>query len=257
MSSDAINGTVTRLLYSNDESGWCAVRLNNDERGNFAATGPLLGVREGDELRLTGQLGRAPTLRRAVRGRILCPGRPVDAGRDPQVPRHRSRQGHRPDHGGENRRCLRARQPRDHGPRAPAAARDPRHRPGDPGQGPGLLGETPRDPTDHGLSHRPRHRARRRRQGLRQVRRRRGRCRSRRSLPTRRRRLRRRLPNRRSHRPAHRHPGRLTSTSPGGTALRPFRSLGGRARFPASIATPRSSIGPARDRPDPPRAGAR
>ena len=55
MPSDSINGTVTRVLFSSDESGWCAIRLDNDERGNFAATGPLLGVREGDELRLTGK----------------------------------------------------------------------------------------------------------------------------------------------------------------------------------------------------------
>jgi len=55
MSPESINGTVSRLLYSSDDSGWCAVRLNNDERGAFAATGPLLGVREGDELRLTGR----------------------------------------------------------------------------------------------------------------------------------------------------------------------------------------------------------
>jgi len=55
MSPESINGTVSRLLYSSDESGWCAVRLSNDDRGAFAATGPLLGVREGDELRLTGR----------------------------------------------------------------------------------------------------------------------------------------------------------------------------------------------------------
>jgi exodeoxyribonuclease V alpha subunit len=55
MSTTSLNGTVTRLLYSNDDSGWCAVRLSNDDRGTFAATGPLLGVREGDELRLTGK----------------------------------------------------------------------------------------------------------------------------------------------------------------------------------------------------------
>ncbi len=55
MSITSLNGTVTRLLYSSDDSGWCAVRLSNDDRGAFAATGPLLGVREGDELRLTGK----------------------------------------------------------------------------------------------------------------------------------------------------------------------------------------------------------
>ena len=50
-----VTGTVSRILYSSDDSGWCAIRLTNDERGSFAATGPLLGVREGDELRLTGK----------------------------------------------------------------------------------------------------------------------------------------------------------------------------------------------------------
>jgi exodeoxyribonuclease V alpha subunit len=55
MSSNSIIGTVTRILFANDESGWCALRLASDERGTFAATGPLLGVREGDELRLTGR----------------------------------------------------------------------------------------------------------------------------------------------------------------------------------------------------------
>ena len=55
MPSESVTGTVTRTLYSNEESGWCAIRLSDDERGSFAATGPLLGVREGDELRLTGK----------------------------------------------------------------------------------------------------------------------------------------------------------------------------------------------------------
>ncbi|MEX1309787.1 MAG: ATP-dependent RecD-like DNA helicase [Candidatus Sulfomarinibacteraceae bacterium] len=55
MQSETVTGTVTRTLYTNEESGWCAIRLANDELGSFAATGPLLGVREGDELRLTGK----------------------------------------------------------------------------------------------------------------------------------------------------------------------------------------------------------
>ncbi len=55
MSTTSITGTVTRILFANEESGWCALRLDNDERGVFAATGPLLGVREGDELKLSGR----------------------------------------------------------------------------------------------------------------------------------------------------------------------------------------------------------
>ena len=55
MVSETIDGTVTRVIFASDESGWCAIRLDSEERGNIAATGTLLGVREGDELRLTGR----------------------------------------------------------------------------------------------------------------------------------------------------------------------------------------------------------
>jgi exodeoxyribonuclease V alpha subunit len=55
MVSESIDGTVTRVIFASDESGWCAIRLRSEERGDIAATGPLLGVREGDELRLTGR----------------------------------------------------------------------------------------------------------------------------------------------------------------------------------------------------------
>jgi len=60
MPSESVEGTVTRVLFANDESGWCALRLHNDDRGGFAATGPLLGLREGDEVRLTGRWVRHP-----------------------------------------------------------------------------------------------------------------------------------------------------------------------------------------------------
>ena len=55
MPKNSVEGTITRILYSNEESGWCALRLHNDERGTFAATGPLLGARDGDEVRLSGR----------------------------------------------------------------------------------------------------------------------------------------------------------------------------------------------------------
>ncbi len=55
MSENSVEGTITRILYANEESGWCALRLQNDERGSFAATGPLLGARDGDEVRLSGR----------------------------------------------------------------------------------------------------------------------------------------------------------------------------------------------------------
>jgi exodeoxyribonuclease V alpha subunit len=46
---------VARILYSNEESGWCVIRLRPEDAPSFTATGPLLGVREGDELRLSGR----------------------------------------------------------------------------------------------------------------------------------------------------------------------------------------------------------
>lgn len=55
MQSKTIAGAVTRILYSNEESGWCAIRLSSDEHGSVAATGSLLGTREGDDLKLTGR----------------------------------------------------------------------------------------------------------------------------------------------------------------------------------------------------------
>jgi exodeoxyribonuclease V alpha subunit len=55
VTASPVEATVSRILYADDESGWCAVRLTNDERGGFAATGTLLGVREGDVLRLSGR----------------------------------------------------------------------------------------------------------------------------------------------------------------------------------------------------------
>jgi exodeoxyribonuclease V alpha subunit len=45
---------VARILYSNEESGWCVIRLRPEDAPSLTATGPLLGVREGDELRLSG-----------------------------------------------------------------------------------------------------------------------------------------------------------------------------------------------------------
>jgi len=55
MSKNSVEGTITRILYTNEENGWSALRLHNDDRGGFAATGPLLGARDGDEVRLSGR----------------------------------------------------------------------------------------------------------------------------------------------------------------------------------------------------------
>ncbi len=48
-------GVVRRILFTNEESGWAAVRLEDDGGRRFTAVGTLLGVREGDRLRLSGR----------------------------------------------------------------------------------------------------------------------------------------------------------------------------------------------------------
>jgi ATP-dependent exoDNAse (exonuclease V) alpha subunit len=52
---ETVEGAVGRVLFSNDENGWCAVRLQPEDGASVTAIGPLLGVRQGDELRVTGR----------------------------------------------------------------------------------------------------------------------------------------------------------------------------------------------------------
>ena len=52
---DVVIGRVARILFTNDENGWCVVRLQPDDAPAMTAIGPLLGVRRGDELRLSGR----------------------------------------------------------------------------------------------------------------------------------------------------------------------------------------------------------
>jgi exodeoxyribonuclease V alpha subunit len=52
---DVAIGRVARILFTNEENGWCVVRLQPDDAPAMTAIGPLLGVRQGDELRLSGR----------------------------------------------------------------------------------------------------------------------------------------------------------------------------------------------------------
>ncbi len=52
---ETVEGAVGRILFSNDENGWCAVRLRREDADSMTAIGPLLGARQGDELRITGR----------------------------------------------------------------------------------------------------------------------------------------------------------------------------------------------------------
>lgn len=52
---DVTEGQVKRVLFSNEENGWCVVRLQSNNDSSFTAIGPLLGVRKGDEIRVSGR----------------------------------------------------------------------------------------------------------------------------------------------------------------------------------------------------------
>ncbi len=53
--TETLDVTVRRTVYANEESGFGVVRLDGDTTGAVTATGPLLGLREGDRLRVTGR----------------------------------------------------------------------------------------------------------------------------------------------------------------------------------------------------------
>ena len=48
-------GLISNILFSNEENGWCVVRLEPEGQPPLTAIGPLLGIRKGDELRLSGR----------------------------------------------------------------------------------------------------------------------------------------------------------------------------------------------------------
>jgi len=50
-----VEATVVAVLFSNQENGWSVVRCTSKQGVRFTAVGPLLGVIDEDELRLTGK----------------------------------------------------------------------------------------------------------------------------------------------------------------------------------------------------------
>ncbi len=51
----AIEGTLARILYTNADTAWSVVRLTIPGEDEITAVGNLLGVREGEQLRLSGR----------------------------------------------------------------------------------------------------------------------------------------------------------------------------------------------------------
>jgi len=64
--ADGVECTVVRTVFTSDESGFTVVRCAGDEIGSLTAVGPLLGVRPGDRLRLSGRWTRHPKFGRQL-----------------------------------------------------------------------------------------------------------------------------------------------------------------------------------------------
>ena len=52
---EVAEGRVARILFTNEENGWCVIRLQPEDGSPLTAIGPLLGIRKGDDLRLSGR----------------------------------------------------------------------------------------------------------------------------------------------------------------------------------------------------------
>ncbi len=62
----SFEATVRRTVWANEESGFSVVRLDGDTTGTVTATGPMLGLREGDRLRVTGRWVEHPRFGRQL-----------------------------------------------------------------------------------------------------------------------------------------------------------------------------------------------
>ncbi len=63
---ETCEATVARTLFTNPDSGFAVVRVRGDAGATFTAIGPLLGVREGDRLRLAGRWVEHPRFGRQL-----------------------------------------------------------------------------------------------------------------------------------------------------------------------------------------------
>ncbi len=153
---EVTQGVISNILFSNEENGWCVVRLEPEDQPPLTAIGPLLGIRKGDELRLSGRWVDHPRY-----------GRQFEAESYVQVA---------PSTIEGLRRYLGSGKIRGLGPKRAEPvveafgldtldvleneperlARDPRNRTRNPRKDPRVVGTPPRHSADHGLSHRPR-----------------------------------------------------------------------------------------------------
>ncbi len=49
-----VEGTVTRIVYANDDNGWAVIVVRPESGADVTAVGSFLGIRQGDRLRMTG-----------------------------------------------------------------------------------------------------------------------------------------------------------------------------------------------------------
>ena len=56
-----VEGTVTAVLFRNEENGYTVLKLDCGERGEITAVGCMPGVAPGESLELEGTWGRHPS----------------------------------------------------------------------------------------------------------------------------------------------------------------------------------------------------
>lgn len=67
--NNRIEGTVTAILFRNEENGYTVLRLDGGERGEITAVGSMPGVSPGETLELEGSWGRTLLMGSSLRPR--------------------------------------------------------------------------------------------------------------------------------------------------------------------------------------------
>ena len=75
--NNRIEGTVTAILFRNEENGYTVLRLDGGERGEITAVGSMPGVSPGETLELEGSWGRHPTYGEQFKAEVVAHRMPV------------------------------------------------------------------------------------------------------------------------------------------------------------------------------------
>ena len=72
-----IEGTVSAVLFCNEENGYTVLRLDCAEKGEVTAVGCMPGVAPGEALELEGSWGRHPAYGEQLQGEVVTRRMPV------------------------------------------------------------------------------------------------------------------------------------------------------------------------------------